>query len=347
MAFRSRQLVDGQRFVRQGRLGPILDPVVMLPAGATIDHHVRNDRRTTVLATTQLGTVLIDGGGPDDTELSVCSASREHTDQLFNTVAERCPPPPAHYDDVPIAVWYQGLHGPVVSRKRLTAPAWEDVDVNYPEPVRRNLDDLASIRDIGEGGKLIIWHGPPGTGKTTALRSLIRSWQHWCGAHYVVDPERFFANPGYIAELLSSAASPAHTTTANWQQDEHAVTWQLVIAEDCDEYLRATARRDAGAALGRLLNLSDGILGQGHQTLILLTTNEELHRLHPAVIRPGRCLAVVEFTKFKPAEAQRWLDPSVAPPTSPTTLAELYERSGRMKRITCADLPAAMSGQYL
>lgn len=73
--------------------------------------------------------------------------------------------------------------------------------------------------------------------------------------------------------------------------DDESAKWQLLVAEDSDEFLRVSARRESGAALGRLLNLSDGILGQGSNTLILLTTNERLDRLHPALIRPGRCLA--------------------------------------------------------
>jgi hypothetical protein len=38
--------------------------------------------------------------------------------------------------------------------------------------------------------------------------------------------------------------------TANAHRTVTGDRWQLVVAEDCDEYLRATARRDAGAASG-------------------------------------------------------------------------------------------------
>ena len=55
--------------------------------------------------------------------------------------------------------------------------------------------------------------------------------------------------------------------------------WRLIIAEDSDGYLRCSARRDAGDALGRLLNLGDGVLGQGMNALALLTTNEETSRI--------------------------------------------------------------------
>jgi len=81
-----------------------------------------------------------------------------------------------------------------------------------------------------------------------------------------------------------------------------------------------------------LLNLSDGILGQGSNTLILLTTNEDMRELHPALVRPGRALAKTEFTKLSVVESNDWLggDPVV---WKPMTLAELYELRGETKRI--------------
>lgn len=117
-----------------------------------------------------------------------------------------------------------------------------------------------------------------------------------------------------------------------------------MIAEDTDEYLRASARRDAGAALGRLLNLADGILGQGMNVLILLTTNEETARLHPALIRPGRCLAAVEFSPFDVREGSAWLN---APVEVPVTLAELLEKRGDLSRLGTGIPMLPATGQYL
>lgn len=63
------------------------------------------------------------------------------------------------------------------------------------------------------------------------------------------------------------------------------------------------------------------------KVVLLVTTNEPLGRLHPAVHRPGRCWATVDFAPFSPAEATAWLaargvEREVA---RPMTLAELYE----------------------
>ena len=88
----------------------------------------------------------------------------------------------------------------------------------------------------------------------------------------------------------------------------------------------ASARADIGQGLSRILNLTDGLLGQGQRCLLLVTTNEPVGRLHPALRRPGRCWAEVEFTSFTGREAASWLRRQGASRRAPAggTLAELY-----------------------
>ncbi|WP_243709556.1 hypothetical protein [Micromonospora sp. 15K316] len=76
--------------------------------------------------------------------------------------------------------------------------------------------------------------------------------------------------------------------------------------------------------MSRLLNLTDGLLGQGRNVLVAITTNEDLSRLHPAVVRPGRCLARIEVGPLSYAEATTWLGGTGGVPAGGATLAELY-----------------------
>jgi hypothetical protein len=100
--------------------------------------------------------------------------------------------------------------------------------------------------------------------------------------------------------------------------------WRLLMLEDCDELIRPGAKQSTGQSLSRLLNLTDGMLGQGRNVIVAITTNEDLAKLHPAVTRPGRCIAQLEVGPLPYAEAAEWLGHSRGIGSSGATLAQLF-----------------------
>ena len=46
--------------------------------------------------------------------------------------------------------------------------------------------------------------------------------------------------------------------------------WRVLVIEDADELLREDAKSRVGQVLSRLLNLGDGILGQGLRVIVLM-----------------------------------------------------------------------------
>lgn len=218
---------------------------------------------------------------------------------------------------VPLVVWTDSradTYGGQLNRFKVRS--WEEMIGNYAPETTAALQPLFEGFKPGDNGKLLLWHGEPGTGKTYALGALSYAWRDWCSIHYIADPENFLGNPDYLLTLL--AAHPG--------KDKE---WKLVILEDTGELLTADAPSREGQSLSRLLNTTDGMLGQGSNTLFLISTNEPVSSFHGAVSRPGRCAALIEFHPLARAQAVDWLREHDAPARAEdlpeaTTVAELY-----------------------
>lgn len=234
--------------------------------------------------------------------------------------------------DVGVYFWSAGPdQNGTWSHRMIHVPTFQETEQNYRTNTLEQLKQLADVEIHDQIGRLILWRGEPGTGKTHALRSLLHAWRDRVSPYYITDPERFFgAGTSYMMNTLT--ATPGH-------DEDH---WRLLIFEDAGEIIGVDARQETGQALSRLLNATDGLLGQGTKTLILITTNEPIAKLHPAVRRPGRCLAKIEFDPLSAKEANAWLEArgSDKHVETATTLATLYAlASGR------SDLES--SGQHL
>ena len=285
-----------------------------MPAGR-IDRHVRSDRwgERLLVRGGPIGGGA-GGGGPDrrgrdgeDEWLAlvefrpaegamvwIVAASADLADRAAADVRARAGAVEEQAGVVPVEFWYHTSRGPRSVSRAIDAPAWDDIVPNYAKPVASSLGELMLRERPAGQGRLLLWHGPPGTGKTTAIRALARAWRNWCKTLFVVDPEQFFGQAEYLLDVLLERGGVERTTL-----------WRLVVVEDVDELLRADARAVSGQALSRLLNLTDGMIGQGLNLALLLTTNEPVGQLHPAVTRPGRCLAEVTFTELSAGRGDR------------------------------------------
>ncbi len=145
--------------------------------------------------------------------------SRRSVDSGSRRRGDRGDPPQApatRRGDGDAAHWhYDRDRGAQWAVRPIEAPQWADIAGNYPPSTRTSLDLLNRLSTPTGGGRLVLWHGVPGTGKTTAVRALIRSWVPWCSAHYIADPERFFGDSCYMTHVLSApAADPTSRRTS-------------------------------------------------------------------------------------------------------------------------------------
>src|SRR3984957_10327313 len=281
--------------------------------------------------------IAIDGRHVD---VLVAASSFKMARDVALGLKERFPKAEKRPDVLMVRTWYAGYQGVTSSVSDLILPSGDEIAPNYPEPTRSQLAELMALGPPSHDslqGKLILFHGPPGCGKTFAIRALFRSWCEWCAPELLIDPESAFGETRYLIQLLRSTAHQEPGATER--------LWRVLVAEDAAKYLGADARASANPPLHALLNVSDGLIGQGSRLLYLLTTNSDLAVLHAALVRPGRNLGVVEFRKFSTDEGHRWLGSDGAVPKAEMSLAELFAiRNGR-RSTTTAD--KKLMGQYL
>src|SRR6266540_4851247 len=282
--------------------------------------------------------------------VEAAAATREPIQALLERLREQLPAPdPSSAHEVTVTFWTYGPHGPMPSWRSIAVPSWDEIHANYSGRTRAQLESIMRGFQPAHGGQLVLWHGNAGTGKTFALRALAWEWREWCDFHYIVDPDSFFGQhadylmsvllqPGYTGHTVASshgfiAYSPmtlqveeAVADTDGDEEERGSKAWRVLILEDTGELLSADARVAMGQGLSRFLNVVDGLIGQGLRVLVLVTTNEPIRRLHPAVARPGRCAANVEFTALEADEASSWLSTHGVSDGTPgaVTLAELY-----------------------
>lgn len=218
----------------------------------------------------------------------------------------------------------------------VTAPVWDKIKINYTKNVQESLEHLFSFNEATKPkGRLIIWHGPPGTGKTWALRLLGYMWKEWAKISYVLDVESLFSNPLYLRQVFLRT-----------EKDD---PWRILVLEDCEEYFRKEAKEQMGQGASRLLNVADGFLGETSKTIILASTNANINEFHEAVSRSGRCLQQLEFPKLTAVESNEWLaahgmDSDIKTTTS---LADLYGKLEAHNPNFNPEKPALHTGAYL
>jgi hypothetical protein len=234
-------------------------------------------------------------------------------------------------NELECTVWmHHPMAGATYRRKIIDRLSWDAVDGNYPtsidpsDDLATRLEGLCSITTPPDGGRLMLFHGPPGTGKTRFIQTMATEWSDWCDLHYIFDPDLMFESAMYLNSVILDS--------------ESSERWRLIVLEDGDEFIDVGAKEKVGQGLSRLLNVADGFIGQATRLLILISTNVEHEAFHEAAIRNGRCFANVEFPAFDAAGAQAWakrrytadnsdlFDPvmSAIPDEGEITLADLY-----------------------
>lgn len=156
----------------------------------------------------------------------------------------------------------------------------EDYDFfdNYPEDFKPAFDKIVKALSQSRGKGVVLFHGVPGTGKTSAIRYLIKSLVNQKSVTYLPNTmTEALTNPGLITFLMEYPN-------------------RVLVIEDAETVLRKrTETQHVSSAVSNLLNMSDGILSDVLSNQIVATFNCELAEIDPAFLRKGRLICQYEF----------------------------------------------------
>lgn len=172
-----------------------------------------------------------------------------------------------------------------------------------------------------------IFYGPPGTGKTSLMKTLIRKTAELCRSGYnciYIKDKEVLRQPAFWTGLTSAAKNTASinpnvllgkcstpvvaqnvagSNGDDYAEDDYALEGNnlYLILDDLDDELGARTKGGNNFIVNQLLSFSDGLFENNLK--IIVTTNQEISDIDPALIRPGRCMDVLQLLQLTRTQA--------------------------------------------
>lgn len=205
-----------------------------------------------------------------------------------------------------ISLVMQESHG-LVTRQFPVKENDVDIALHYGESFKKEYDHIVEKLNVERGKGLVLFHGIPGSGKTSLIRLLATK----------VKKEVLFIPP----MMAESIADPSFITFLM----KHANS--ILIIEDAEKVV-LDRETDGGMTMGvsNILNITDGILSDCLGIQVIATFNTTRERIDKALLRKGRLLSEWKFDALSQEESDKLLfhlgKPANA--TGPMTLADIY-----------------------
>ena len=163
-----------------------------------------------------------------------------------------------------------------------------DLELNYgSEFVKVHNLIIKRLNNPYDKG-IILFHGDPGTGKTSYIKYLTR---------LITDKEILFIPPSMAESLSEPSIIPFLMEHKN----------SILIVEDAERVIADREGNGSSVGVSNILNLTDGILGDCLNIQVIATFNMKREKIDQALLRKGRLIAEHKFGKLTTEETNRLL----------------------------------------
>lgn len=183
-----------------------------------------------------------------------------------------------------------------------------DLELNYGKTFLSHHKNIIEKMETNNSG-LFLFHGSPGTGKTTYIKYLAKKFGG--KKMFIFIPTTFIdslTNPNIIPVLLDHPNS-------------------VLVLEDAEKAVVSRDNNHGNESLvSSLLNIGDGILGSMLNLTIILTFNTDRENVDKALLRKGRLHYEHAFDKLPIEDAETLIKKmnKTYEVTEPMSLAEIY-----------------------
>lgn len=185
-----------------------------------------------------------------------------------------------------------------------------DLALNYGDEFLETHKELIDSLNNTRSG-LYLFHGLPGTGKSSYIRHLLSENIHRKIAYIPVSLIDRLTHPDMLPLLMRNKNI-------------------ILVLEDAEKALLSRDITHDSAIVPTILNLTDGLIGDAINLSIVATFNTEKDNIDSALLRKGRLRMSHEFKKLskencKKIASSRGIDPDQI--TEDMTLAEIYNHA--------------------
>ena len=188
---------------------------------------------------------------------------------------------------------------------------FESIKENYSTETVGQVRYMLDRVNPDESG-IVTLHGPPGTGKTYLIRSILHELRERHGAIICSPAVQFLGDSSLLGKALSEKENP------------------IVILEDLGDLVSREYAKDHINIFTTLLNFTDGLYSMVRNVIFVLSFNLPETKIDPAFLRPGRCIANINVEHLTRKHATELLSKwggnagAMDPNQDKFTLADMY-----------------------